>query len=42
MGKKILVPCLDVNNDHLFPEKYTTKDHISNSKQEKGDQKIEN
>ena len=25
------------NNDRLFPEKYTAKDHISNTKQEKGD-----
>ena len=25
------------NNDCLFPEKYTVKDHISNSKLEKGD-----
>ena len=25
------------NNDCLFPEKYTVKDHISNTKQEKGD-----
>ena len=24
-------------NDHLFPRKYTVKDHISNTKQEKGD-----
>jgi len=37
MGKKILVPCFDVNNDSLFPEKYTVKDHISNTKLEKGD-----
>ena len=35
MGKKILVPCLDVIMDHLFPEKYTVKD-ISNTKLEKG------
>ena len=33
MGKKILVPCFD----RLFPEKYTVKDHISNTKLEKGD-----
>ena len=25
------------NNDRLFPEKYTVKDHISNTKQEKSD-----
>ena len=25
------------NNDRLFPEKYTVKDHISNIKLEKGD-----
>ena len=25
------------NNDRLFPEKYTVKDHISNTKLEKGD-----
>ena len=25
------------NHDHLFPEKYTVKDHISNAKLEKGD-----
>ena len=38
MGKKIHVPCLDVIiNDRLFPEKYTVKDHISNTKLEKDD-----
>ena len=37
MGKKILVLCSGCNNDHLFPEKYTVKDHISNTKLEKGD-----
>ena len=37
MGKKILVPCFDVYNDRPFPEKYTVKDHISNTKLEKGD-----
>ena len=37
MGKKILVPCFDIYNDRPFPEKYTVKDHISNTKQEKGD-----
>ena len=25
------------NNDRLFPEKYTVKDHISNTKLEKGE-----
>ena len=37
MGKKILVPCSGCNNDNLFPEKYAVKDHISNTKLEKGD-----
>ena len=37
MGKNILVPCFDVYNDRPFPEKYTVKDHISNTKLEKGD-----
>ena len=37
MGKKILVPCFDVYNDRPFPEKYTVKEHISNTKLEKGD-----
>ena len=37
MGKKILVPCLDVIMIALFPEKCTVKDHISNTKLEKGD-----
>ena len=37
MGKKILVLCFDVYNDRPFPEKYTVKDHISNTKLEKGD-----
>ena len=36
MGKKIPAPCFDVYNDRLFPEKYTVKDHISNTKLEKG------
>ena len=32
-------PCavFGCNHDHLFPEKYTVKDHISNAKLEKGD-----
>ena len=37
MGKKILVPYLDVIMIPFFPEKYTVKDHISNTKLEKGD-----
>ena len=37
MGKMILVTCFDVYNDRPFPEKYTVKDHISNTKLEKGD-----
>ena len=37
MGKKILVPCLDVIMIAFFPEKYTVKDHISNAKLGKGD-----
>ena len=37
MGKKIFVPCLDVIMIAFFPEKYTVKDHISNTKLEKGD-----
>ena len=37
MGKKILVPCLDVIMIAFFPEKYIVKDHISNTKLEKGD-----
>ena len=37
MGKKIFVPCLDVIMIAFFSEKYTVKDHISNTKLEKGD-----
>ena len=37
MGKKILVPCLDVIMIAFIPEKCTVKDHISNTKLEKGD-----
>ena len=37
MGKKIVLPFLDVYNDRLFPEKDTVKDHISKTKIEKGD-----
>ena len=40
MGQKIRVPCFDVYNDRPFPEKYTVKDHISNTKLEKGDHYI--
>ena len=49
MGKKILVSCLDVimiaffsreisGADYFGSWKYTVKDHISNTKLEKGDQ----
>ena len=31
------MPCLDVYNDCPFPEKYTVKDYISNTKLEQGD-----
>ena len=34
MGQKILVPCFDVYNDRPFPEKYTVKDYIFNTKLE--------
>ena len=34
---QILVPYFDVYNDRPFPEKYTVKDHISNTKLETGD-----
>ena len=37
MGKKILVQCFDVIMIALFPEKYTVKDDISNTKLEKRD-----
>ena len=37
MGKTILVPCLEVITIAFFPEEYTVKDHISNTKLEKGD-----
>ena len=37
MGQKILGPCLDVIMIAFFPEKYTVKEHISNTKLEKGD-----
>ena len=37
MRKKILVPCFDVITIVFFPEKYAVKDHISNTKREKGD-----
>ena len=32
MGKKILCAVFGCNNDCLFPEKYTVKNHISNTK----------
>ena len=37
MEKKILVRLFGCNNDRLFLEKYTRKDHISNTKLEKGE-----
>ena len=37
MGKKILMPCFDVIIIAFFPEKYTMKVHISNTKLEKGE-----
>ena len=37
MGKKDPCAVFGCNHDHLFPEKYTVKDHISNAKLEKGD-----
>ena len=37
MGKKILVPCLEVI---MIPEKYTVKDHISTTKLEKDDHSV--
>ena len=37
MGKKILVPCLGLIMIAFFSEKYTVKDHISDTKPEKGD-----
>ena len=36
-GKKDCCALFGCNNDRLFPEKYTVKDHISNTKLEKGD-----
>ena len=36
MGKKILVPCLDVIMIVFFPKKYRVKDQISNTKLRKG------
>ena len=32
MGKKDRCAVFGCNNDRLFPEKYTVKDHISNTK----------
>ena len=37
MGKKDPCAVFGCNNDRLFPEKYTVKGHISNTKLEKGD-----
>ena len=37
MGKKDPCAVFGCNNDLLFPEKYAVKDHISNTKLEKGD-----
>ena len=34
-GKKDPCAVFEYNNDHLFPEKYTMKDHISNTNLEK-------
>ena len=36
MGKKKPCVVFGCNNDRLFPEKFTVKDHISNTKLEKG------
>ena len=36
-GKKDPCAAFGCNNDRLFPEKYTVKDHIPNTKLEKGD-----
>ena len=36
MGKKDPCAVFGYNNDRLFAEKYTVKDHISNTKLEKG------
>ena len=36
-GKEDPCAVFGCNNDRLFPEKYTVKDHISNTKLEKGD-----
>ena len=33
----MLVLCFDAYNDRPFPEKYTVKDHTSNTNLEKGD-----
>ena len=37
MGKKDRCAVFGCNNDRLFPEKYTVKDHISNNKLENFD-----
>ena len=36
-GKKDRCAVFGCNNDRLFPEKYLVKNHISNTKLEKGD-----
>ena len=36
-GKKDRCAVFGCNNHHLFPEKYTVEDHISNAKLEKDD-----
>ena len=37
MGKKDPCAVFGCNNDRLFPEKYTAKGHISNTKLDKSD-----
>ena len=39
MEKKDPCAVFGCNNDRLFPEKYTVKDHISNTKLKKGEEK---
>ena len=40
MGRKDPCALFGRNNDRLFPEKYTVKDHISTTKLEKGDHAV--
>ena len=40
MGRKDPCAVFGCNNDRLFPEKYTMKDHISTTKLEKGDHSV--